>query len=457
MRRVLCVHAPFCTPVSPPYSITYIKQFLEANTDASFEISLLDLNAWFVSESFKGEHVLIKDALKEKDANLYAKHVRKFKQQFMNFSREENKKLRLGEHDEKFDSCLHKILDQKPDVVLFSVVYNSQCFFVLELAKALKKKGIKVIVGGPAVSWQLRKEALYLPHEIALLEHLLDKKVDMNSLDCKRIVDYSSYTLSNYLATELVYPLRTTSACYYKKCTFCTHHGNVPYVEYALSDMKESLVRSKAKYVFITDDMVHTKRLLELGKMFASLNIKWMCQLRPMKDLDADTLRQLYDYGLRVVIWGVESASNRVLDLMKKGTNIQDARQVLVDSKNAGITNVTYIMFGFPTETKDEFLQTVNFLKENADYIDLVSTSVFGLQDDAPIMSNLSEYGISKVKRMKRTVLGDKISYDIDEGLSSEEAKTLRKKYAKSIQSVNSYPNEMNIYREHMLQWVSEE
>jgi radical SAM superfamily enzyme YgiQ (UPF0313 family) len=137
--------------------------------------------------------------------------------------------------------------------------------------------------------------------------------------------------------------------------------------------------------------------------------------------------------------------------MMKKGTNTKDVEIVLKSSHAAGIKNIVYIIFGFPTETKEEFLQTINFLKMNQEYISLVSTTVFGLQEGTVMCSNPEEYGITEITKEKRTLLEPKLSYKTTSGLANEEAKELRKKYKRTIEKINKFPKKMNFFREHML------
>ena len=176
-----------------------------------------------------------------------------------------------------------------------------------------------------------------------------------------------------------------------------------------------------------------------------------MCQLRPTKDLDKETLNILFDSGLKMIIWGVESGNDRILKLMQKGTNPEDVVEVLSNSKKAGIKNVLYIMFGFPTETKEEFLDTINFLKSNQENIDLISTSTFGLQKGTPIYNHPEQFNVTEIKETKRTVLEAKISYQISSGLSQEEIKQLKKNHKNTLEKINKYPKEMNFFREHLL------
>jgi len=445
--KVLCAFVPFCSPVSPPYSITYIADFLRRNS--AHDVELLDINAKVHKEAFNKEYEVILKALKENDLESYQEHITKIKQSFTDFARKHNKACRDGEDDELISRAVEIITEKSPDMVALSIVYNSQAFFALRLTKELQDKGFKVVVGGPALTSQLKRQADFsFPHELAFLEFLENKEVVMEKLDTRQVLDFSSYVKEDYFAPSMTIPLRTTSCCYYQQCTFCTHHKNGKYVEYDLEDVKESIKVSKVKQVFVIDDMIHEKRLLELSKTLKPLGVKWLCQLKP-KSLSRETLKLAYESGLRAVLWGVESGSQRIVDLMKKGTNIAEMKQVLGDAKEVGIANVLFIMFGFPTETKEEFLETINFLQNNP--VDLISSAVFGLQEGSPIFDKPSDFGITEVFKEERLMLPDKITFNVSSGLTTSEAKDLRRKYKKTLHNINKFPTEMNIYREHML------
>ncbi|MGE0792724.1 MAG: radical SAM protein [Candidatus Woesearchaeota archaeon] len=438
--KLLFIYPPFCTPASPPYAITRLYSFLKNNLNEIHKLNILDLNLYFHKLKFE----------------------KPTKQTLTSFSQESNKVYSYnnnlvveGKNPEFFDECLNEILKFKPECVAFSLIYSSQCFYTLALIKELKKLNIKTIIGGPAVNKKLIEIAdYYLKDEIALYdfiskENSYNDSEKLNKLNYNSILDYSIYKY--YFVPELVIPLKTTTCCFYQQCTFCTHHGHGLYQEFPLENIKESIIKSKAKFVFFIDDMFSKKRLLELAKLVKPLNIKWMCQLKPTKEFDKETLKILYDSGLRLIIWGVESGNNRILKLMKKGTNIEDMKFVLNYSKEVGISNVLYIMFGFPTETEKEFIETINFLKENDKNIDLISTSVFGLQKESYIFSHPEEFKIEKIFEEERTVLEPKITYILKEGISQNDAKKFRDKYRKTLEKINKFPKVYNFFREWML------
>ena len=428
---MILVYPPFCTPAVLPYSLARLHAFIRDNYK---NVSVVDLNLEFHKIKFKELFASMdrKEFLKE-TKEVYSKN---------------NRLVVNGEEPELILEMLNKIGTSK--VVAFSIVYSSQAFYAYALIKRLKEMGVKTIIGGPAVNHKLISIAdVHLANEVELLEHLKGEKVDCDDLQTKNVIDFSKF--KKYFSPEPVIPIKTSSACYYQQCTFCTHHNKTKYFEFDLDTIEQSLKGQKK--VFIIDDMIHKKRLLDIAKIMKKLKIEWMCQLRPTIDLDEETLQTCFDSGLRIVVWGVESGSDRILKLMKKGTNVKDNEKVLLDSHSVGIKNVLYTMFGFPTETKNEFLETIEFLKKNSDNIDLISTSIFGLQPGTEIYKNPEKFGIENIEEKGRTILPPKIKYT-GEGLSTNDAKKLLKNHKKTLEKINKYPKEMNFFRGHMLSLI---
>jgi len=452
MKKILLVYLPFCTPASPPYSLTSLYSFLTANSKHS--IMVLDLNLQFHQLKFPA----YLKYYQTKEWDNYESTTKEYQQITEKTYSENNKKVLHGEKPDFFSELLRQITEQKPDLLAFSVVYSSQAFYAysfLEEIKRLKEErkiNVTTIIGGPAVNEKLIPLAdKFLKNEVEFLQFIEGRIIDHSSLNFSFPLDFSIYNLTAYFTPNPVIPLKTSTTCYYKQCTFCTHYANVPYMEYSLEPIYQTIVKSQQKHFFLIDDMIPSQRLLALAKVLKPLNIKWACQLRPTKDFTYSLLKTLYESGLVAVIWGVESGSQRVLNLMKKGTKKEEVIQVLKDSHQAGIKNVTYIMFGFPTETKEEFLETIGLLKDNQECIDLISTSIFGLQQGAPILENPEEYGIIQITEVERTVLDKKITYNVSSGLTKEEATHLRKRYKKTIENINKYPKTMNFFKEHLL------
>lgn len=439
--NILLVYAPFCTPASPPYSVTYLYSFLKTNCKENIEV--LDLNLEFHKLKFpKYQKYYQKGDWKD-----YDKITSEYKKLTKKTYSENNKKVVNNKKPEFFEELLKKI--KKADIVAFSIVYSSQAFYAYSLIKELKN----VVIGGPAVNEKLSKIAdKTLNNEVELLNYIKKTKHD----DIKfTSPDFSIYNLSEYFTPKPVIPIKTSSTCYYRRCTFCTHYTKTHYYEYPLDLIKNTIINSKQNNFFLIDDMIPVKRLLKIAETVKPLNINWACQLRPTKELDYEILKKLRESGLIMLMWGIESGNNRILKLINKGTNKKDIEIVLKNSHKAGIKNIAYILFGFPTETKEEFIETIEFLKINNKNIDLVSSSIFGLQKGTVIYNNPEKFGIKKIIEEERTVLGPKISYEVKQGLTQKQAVKLRENYKKTIENINKYPKTMNFFREHMFNSIT--
>lgn len=450
MKTVLLINSPFCTPVTAQYAIANIYSFLKLNLDKNYNIKCLDLNAIYHKEQFNEHYNYFKNFNPNFNIDTYNTKAKEFRELSSKKYKEINKDIRESKYPIEIKNLVSKIIDYKPDFCAFSIVYSSQAFVTYKIIEELKKQKIKTIVGGPAVNQKLIDISnAYLKNEFELLDYITNKQ--NKNTECIYPIDFSEFEPNDYYSPNLIIPIKTSSACYYKQCAFCTHHNNAPYFEYDLSKIENTIKNSKTKYVFLIDDMIHKKRLLDIAKIMKKLKVNWICQLKPTKEFDESTLKILYESGLKVIIWGVESANNRVLNMMKKGTNIEEITKVLNDSKKSKIKNVVYIMAGFPSETKEELLDTINFLKNNSNNIDLISTSVFGLQQNTYVFNNPTKFGITQIHTKKRSLLEDSYSYDIKNGLSQNEAKNILKKYKKTIEKINKFPKNMNFFREHML------
>ncbi len=413
-------------------------------------VKCLDLNAQFHLLKFPTFYQRLKH---QHTLHSYGNLLAEFENEARTIYAANHKKVIAKQEPELLAQMLQLIEQENPDYVAFSFIYNSQVFYGKALLEALTAKGTACIVGGPAMATALH-QYIYLKNEIELITYLAQRhpgiqKFSAENYDCNTIPDFSDYAPNDYLSAAQVIPIKTCSTCFYKQCTFCTHYADVPYLEFNINNIHKTIVHSGAKHICFIDDMISKDRLLQIAQMLRPLEVTWWCQLRPTKDLRGH-FQELYDSGLRSIAWGVESGCQRILNLMKKGTSIGDIPTILSQSHAAGIKNSVYIMFGFPSETKAEFLQTIAFLQKNTQFIDLVSTSVFGLQKRSAISKDPLKYGI-EVKTQLRTVLDEKITYNAQSGLQNEEAKKLKRKYKRTLHKLNKVPRVFDYFKEQIL------
>ncbi len=446
--KLLLVYPPFCTPTILPYSLASLKHFLKTNLD--LEIDVLDLNAEFHKRKFAQYYKRVHETKTKEE---YAKLFQEFEKESREVYAKNNKAVVHGENPEYFQEIFSLIHSNKYDCIAFSLVYNSQCFYATALLKELQKQNVTCILGGPAAKGKTLGYGTLLDSEQKTLDFFTEKgvqKKQANFYAADNPLDFSDFSQENYLSKERILPLKTSSTCFYKQCTFCTHFALVPYKEYETAWLENTLKKNNAKYVFIIDDMIAKERLLVLSQICKPLQVEWACQLRPTSDL-LGISKELYSGGLRSVSWGVESGCQRILDLMKKGTEIQAVQDVLKESHEAGVQNILYIMFAFPTETKEEYMETIEFLEKNKEHIDLVCTSIFGLQRGAKAFDSPKDYGILEIKESTRTILQGNVTYVVSQGLGNEEARILQKKVQHRIDRINKIPKVFKCSREQVL------
>ncbi len=457
--KLLLIYPPFCTPTALPYSLATLKSNLLSSLQIN--IQCLDLNAYFHTLQFSQYYQRLQPAYNQGLA-AYGQLL----QDFENESRElyaQNHKLIVHKQPPlHIQTLIQYIIKQKPNFLAFSLVYNSQCFYTESLIDELQHNpltsSISLITGGPAVTSSIKKKTLYLKNEQELIDHLKTQnlpstpqsKPSSPSPISHLPPDFHDFQTQHYLSAKPIYPLKSSTTCFYKLCTFCTHFARVPYVEYPIESIVQTIQNHNIKYIYFIDDMISTKRLLELAQALKPLDVKWWVQLRPTKDL-IPILPTLAQAGLHTICWGVESANQRILDLMKKGTHISDIPIILQTAHNAKIKNMVYIMFGFPTETKQEVMHSFDFLTENKHNIDLICSSIFGLQHGSAIYDNPEQYNITTITEKSRTILDPKITYTITSGLTTDETKKIRHRHMHRLSAINKFPKVFDYVKEQML------
>ena len=108
--------------------------------------------------------------------------------------------------------------------------------------------------------------------------------------------------------------------------------------------------------------LVHPRRSEELLDLMIEerLDIEWFCAERVDK-LDARLLKKMKAAGCYRIESGVEAGSQRVLDLIKKGIKKETAVEGFRKARDAGIGVLSNFILGFPTETVDEMMETIDF------------------------------------------------------------------------------------------------
>ncbi|MBI4017069.1 MAG: B12-binding domain-containing radical SAM protein [Candidatus Aenigmarchaeota archaeon] len=194
--------------------------------------------------------------------------------------------------------------------------------------------------------------------------------------------DYDLLEIEKYIEREFITNLgktkkmramdiSTSRGCPYR-CNFCTNTMDVfkRYRPLALDRVFKLIdlcvVKYRVNHIWFNDDLffVHKKRLQDIANYIIEKGylLSWESNARvdQFRDgfLDDDLLALLKKSGCFALRMGMESGSNRVLELMKKDSTVDDIIHAVSQCEKHGIIAIGNFICGFPTETKEEVLAT---------------------------------------------------------------------------------------------------
>ncbi len=344
--------------------------------------------------------------------------------------------------NKKMKRALISYLDEhQVDIILVSayIQYHNS---VAAVAKLAHKRNIPVILGGPYFNQpKVAKKWLPIPGITAIfggeadlvLPDLVRDVVNnqdlsnysglmsidrmasnvpaapLRDLDSLPIPDFDDFPWEKY--PHRIIPLMTGRGCGWGACVFCSDivsaNGRTFRSRSLDSVLNEIQVQSKK---YNTNDFI----FLDI-KLNSDLNVwhgiidniqsaapgsRWVATVHVdsigPNGLDRDTLVKAYEAGLRRVSFGLETASQRLNQLMGKGTSINKISEFLINAHNAGISVRTTTMLGYPGETTDDIYATTKFIREYLHCLDRVKMSKFkaipGTAFDARITKHPERY-----------------------------------------------------------------
>jgi radical SAM superfamily enzyme YgiQ (UPF0313 family) len=117
------------------------------------------------------------------------------------------------------------------------------------------------------------------------------------------------------------------------------------------------------EYMFDDDTFtIDRHRAIAISEHMKRLKLTWSCNARA--NLDYDTLKQLRDNGLRLLLVGFESGNQEILNRIKKGIKLDGAREFMNNCRKLGITVHGTFIIGLPIETRETVEETIRFACE---------------------------------------------------------------------------------------------
>jgi len=194
---------------------------------------------------------------------------------------------------------------------------------------------------------------------------------DLDSLPfpARHLTPYWKY--SSLLARRTpITTMFTSRGCPYR-CAFCDrpHLGKRFRARSASNvvDEMEECMRLGIREFLIYDDTftVRRRRVLEICEEIIKrkLNIGWDFRAR-VDTVNKELLVRLKEAHCERIHYGVEAGTDKILEVLRKGITLEQAREAFRLTREVGISTLAYFMVGSPTETREDVMQTIEFAKE---------------------------------------------------------------------------------------------
>lgn len=212
------------------------------------------------------------------------------------------------------------------------------------------------------------------------------------------LVDLQSYHRT--IAGERSISILTSRGCPFR-CNFCGLPSQSRVVRYRSAES----VAQEIKYIIseygikafnFQDDtfIVNKKRVRRLMELIGPLGIKFRCLGRAGLDTEED-YRIMREAGCESIAWGIESGSQKMLDLMNKQVQVKDNYNVIEWAKKHGILDRIFLLVGFPGETRETLEETKRFI-ENSDPSQYIA-STFQPYPGIPVWKDPQRFGVLKI------------------------------------------------------------
>lgn len=244
------------------------------------------------------------------------------------------------------------------------------------------------------------------------------------------VPDFDDLPLSRYISAETTLPLLSSRGCYWGKCEFC-HHGMVygekyqPYeASRVLATVQALAARHGVRHFAFNDEAIPPKIVRAMGRQFPSKDESgWNFTglIKFERTFSEEDFTNMHRIGFRSLYVGLESASERVLALMKKNNKRQTMERNLADATAAGIWMHCFLFFGFPGETEEDARETYDFVVSNSNIIGSFGSATFALEHNAPIFHHLAAFDL-RLKPGARDNVDVYYEYAVGDGIDNERA-----------------------------------
>ena len=347
----------------------------------------------------------------------------------------------------------------QPQLVAISVPFPGNLYTSLRCGQWIKKNhpSVKVVMGGGFANTELRSlsdvrvfefydfitlddgeapleillrqiEGFKTIDELKRTYTLVDGKVtyinNKTSTDYKQgevgTPDYSDFFLDKYIsAIEVVNPMHSlwsdgrwnkltmAHGCYWGKCTFCDISLDYiklyePITAALLSDRMEEMIAQTGQNGFhFVDEAAPPAlmRALAIEIIRRKLTVSWWANIRFEKSFTRDLCILLKASGCIAISGGLEVASDRLLQMIQKGITVAQVARVNKNFTEAGIMVHAYLMYGFPTQTAQETIDSLEMVRQlfEAGILQSAFWHLFTMTAHSPVGLHPERFSVQKV------------------------------------------------------------
>ena len=234
--------------------------------------------------------------------------------------------------------------------------------------------------------------------------------------------DYSDLFLDKYISViEIANPMHSlwsdgrwnkltmAHGCYWGKCTFCDVSLDYiklyePIAAKTIVDRMEELIAQTGENGFHFVDEAAPPALMRevaLEIIRRKLVVSWWTNIRFEKSFTSDLTYLLKESGCIAISGGLEVASDRLLELIKKGVTVEQVAQVTRNFTESGIMVHAYLMYGYPTQTIQETVDSLEMVRQLFE-LGIIQSGFwhqFAMTAHSPVGLNPDEFGVIPEKK----------------------------------------------------------
>lgn len=208
----------------------------------------------------------------------------------------------------------------------------------------------------------------------------------------------------SYLMPWPTIPYQGSRGCHWGLCGFCDHeegyrlHYRPKESEQVVENLLSYRERFGIEHVQFVDEAIEPSWLRDLNDELEHRSLggafRWSNYSKVSVELDSALLSRTYANGGRLILFGVESFNQRVLNVVKKGIRRKDALATIRATHEAGIRSWIWLIAGLPTQTPEELVGDIADLRSLEGIVDAVSVGRYRISENSDIFREIEKYGI---------------------------------------------------------------